>query len=320
MDPMGILDDRGPAVTIQKHDKESRVMNFVLSNVDLSFANALRRVMISDVPTVAIDLVEIDQNTSVLADEFIAHRLGLVPLVSTEGRELNYTVECTCQKYCDQCSVELYLNVRAVEEDFRTVTSEDISSSHNSVKPVPPTHFGQHKVRMGDPAPPAAPKPSGVLIAKLKKNQALKIKCIAKKGTGKEHAKWSPVCGLGMEYDPLNKLKHTTYWYETNANEEWPLSENGKREKAMERDADAGKFDYNAQPNKFYFTLETTGALEPKDVVVSALSELEAKLVMLKQSLTEGTQAPAGAMQAPGSVWGGMPQAPSVWGGGAGWG
>jgi DNA-directed RNA polymerase II subunit RPB3 len=58
---------------------------FVLKNTDVSTANALRRVMIAEVPTIAIDLVEFENNTTVLNDEFLAHRLGLVPLVSEEA-------------------------------------------------------------------------------------------------------------------------------------------------------------------------------------------------------------------------------------------
>jgi DNA-directed RNA polymerase II subunit RPB3 len=55
-------------------------ISFVLSETDTSVANALRRIMIAEVPTLAIDLVEYSDNSSVLNDEYIAHRLGLVPI------------------------------------------------------------------------------------------------------------------------------------------------------------------------------------------------------------------------------------------------
>ena len=55
-------------------------MSFVLSDTDTSVANTLRRIMIAEVPTLAIDLVEFSENSTVLNDEYIAHRLGLIPI------------------------------------------------------------------------------------------------------------------------------------------------------------------------------------------------------------------------------------------------
>jgi DNA-directed RNA polymerase II subunit RPB3 len=59
-------------------------IKFELYNTELTIANALRRIIIAEVPTLAIDIVEIQENTSALHDEYLAHRCGLIPLVSTD--------------------------------------------------------------------------------------------------------------------------------------------------------------------------------------------------------------------------------------------
>lgn len=80
---------RQPQIEILELKEDSMV--FLLTKTDTSIANALRRIMIAEVPTMAIDLVEIENNTSVLHDEFIAHRLGLIPLRSSRMDRFNYT-------------------------------------------------------------------------------------------------------------------------------------------------------------------------------------------------------------------------------------
>ena len=70
-----------PEIRIIEH-KEMHMLKFELLNTELSVANALRRIIIGEVMTMAIEIVEVEENTSALNDEFIAHRIGLVPLNS----------------------------------------------------------------------------------------------------------------------------------------------------------------------------------------------------------------------------------------------
>ncbi|KAJ3205333.1 45 kDa subunit of RNA polymerase II [Dinochytrium kinnereticum] len=269
------FNDTGPQVTIEKIDKQEPSISFVLSNTDLSVANALRRIMLAEVPTMAIDLVEIEENSSVLIDEFISHRLGLIPLYSNDLSNIIYTRDCTCTQYCALCSVELTLHVRCDSDQTREVTARDLMSSHEFIRPI----F-------------QADDDMGVVIVKLRRGQELKVRCIAKKGTAKEHAKWSPCSAVSFEYDPHNKLRHTTYWVESDVKEEWPVGPNG----AKEPEPDPNEpFDYSAKPNKFYFTVEGSGVMEPKEIVISALKMLLAKLSLIQlllRQIKEGGDAP----------------------------
>merc|ERR1712224_484635 len=101
---------------VRRGDTED-YMEFMLTDTDASVANALRRTIIADVTTMAIDLVEFEENSSVLTDEFIAHRIGLIPLVSSKVDDFQDNSECTmCSKYCSYCSVEFRLAVRCEDD------------------------------------------------------------------------------------------------------------------------------------------------------------------------------------------------------------
>jgi DNA-directed RNA polymerase II subunit RPB3 len=164
----------------------------------------------AEVPTMAIDLVEIAANTSVLADEFISHRLGLIPLNSKNAESIEYSRECdSCDNYCDKCSVTLTLHARCTGDEIMKVYARDLVVEAVSGN--------------GDLGIPVITDPEGLgtVICKLRKGQELRMKCIAKKGIAKEHAKWAPVSAVGFEYDPHNKLKHVDLWYEEDAAAEW---------------------------------------------------------------------------------------------------
>lgn len=167
-------------------------------------------------------------------------------------------------QYCSNCSVELSLHVRCTEEQTRDVTSLELRSTHEDVRPIL-----------------ESPQSPGILLVKLRKNQEIKVKCIAKKGVGKEHAKWSPTTAVAFEYDPDNVLRHTTFWTEGDVNGEWPLSQNTELGRYVDPSAphpDDPPYDPAAEPNKYYFCVESVGSLKPEEIVASAISVLQGKL------------------------------------------
>ena len=238
-------------------------VDFELSNVDLSFANSIRRTILAEVPTMAIDLVEISANTSVLADEFIAHRLGLLPLVSKNCSEVNYSRDCECETYCENCSVTLTLQAKCTSKEIMKVYARDLVVDSARVNQW-----------VGNPVITDS-EGLGPLIVKLREGQEIKMKCIAKKGIAIEHAKWAPTAAVGFEYDPHNKLRHLDLWYEKDPAKEWPKSKYAEWEEPVQ---EGELFDYNAVPGRFYFELESAGNMEPDAVVQEGIKVLQQKL------------------------------------------
>jgi DNA-directed RNA polymerase II subunit RPB3 len=169
--------------------------------------------MLAEIPTVAVDLVEIEKNTSVLPDEFIAHRLGLVPLNAERVDDMRYYRDCECATAdCSNCTIKLVLDVKCENSDILPVYSKDIVIIQEGVN----SEIGRPVIR--------DPQGNGVLIAKLRKKQEIKLTCLVRKGIAKEHAKWAPTSAVGFEYDPNNNLRHLDYWYEEDPLKEWYVS------------------------------------------------------------------------------------------------
>lgn len=125
--------------TVKIRELKDDYVKFELRNTDASIANALRRVMISEVPTIAIDLVEIEVNSTALNDEFIAHRLGLIPLTSDRAMSMRLSRDCDAcdgDGQCEFCSVEFHLRVKCVGDQHLDVTSSDLIGFDPNVVPV----------------------------------------------------------------------------------------------------------------------------------------------------------------------------------------
>ncbi|KAK4683563.1 DNA-directed RNA polymerase II subunit RPB3, partial [Tremellales sp. Uapishka_1] len=276
-----------PNVLVRSLTKEEAV--FHLSGVELAYANSMRRVMMADVPTICIDQVLFKQNTTPIPDEMLAHRLGMVPLVSrgvVQG--LRYTRDCDCDEGCYYCMVTLKLKVayrQGTSGAFMSVTS-DMLEVHPSPN-TPPAHnpyggdldlpeadriiVAHRDEQLGQPVGKGDPSVEPIMLAKMSKGQEIELECKAYKGIGKYHAKWSPLSTVAFEYDPYNKLRHTTYWFETDEQGEWPLSKNA----AFEAPPDpAEPFDFNAVPSTFYFNAESAGSIPVRSAIEQGLDIL----------------------------------------------
>ena len=152
---------------LQKED-ERIVIKF--NNVPRQYVNALRRLSISEVPTLAIDDVVILENSSVMHDEAIAHRLGLIPLRTDLDRfVMPHNCDCKSTLGCSKCRVLLVLDSEA-NEKTKVVTSGELLSEDELVKPVS----------------------KDIPIIILAPSQKLKFEAYARLGVGKDHAKWQP--------------------------------------------------------------------------------------------------------------------------------
>ena len=162
--------------------KELETLRFVLSDVSPAFANALRRIMISEVPVMAIDDVMILENNSVMYDEILAHRLGLIPV--TTDQSYNLPEDCTCKSElgCERCRASFSMEVEA-SDPVEVVYSSHLRPENPDVRPV------------ADKIP----------IVKLVQGQKVKLEAYARLGRGRIHAKWQPVSACTYSIDPKTR-------------------------------------------------------------------------------------------------------------------
>ncbi|GFY90027.1 DNA-directed RNA polymerase family protein [Actinidia rufa] len=227
---------------------------FELRDTDASMANALRRVMIAEVPTISIDLVEIEVNSSVLNDEDCD--------------------ACDGDGQCEFCSVEFHLRAKCINDQTLDVTID-----------------------------------LGIIIVKLRRGQELRLRAIARKGIGKDHAKWSPAATVTFMYEPeihINEdmmetlsLKEKSDWVESSPTKVFGIDPDSQQViivdpeaytyddeviKKAEAMGKPGLVEIYAKEDSFIFTVESTGAVKASQLVLNAIEVLKQKLDAVRLS------------------------------------
>ncbi|MFX1520327.1 MAG: DNA-directed RNA polymerase subunit D [Promethearchaeota archaeon] len=268
-------------MNVQILEKTPNMLRFMLEDVDASFANALRRIMIAEVPTLAIEDVIIIENTSALYDEILAHRLGLIPL-KTDLESFVLPQDCGCGgTNCPRCSVTLTLVKEAKELDTQDenviVYSGDLVSQDPEVVPV------------SDLIP----------IVKLAMGQRIELEAIAQLGKGKTHAKWQPVSTCSYKYIPIIDLNTKECTVCGDCVESCPrnilkIEENRLIIQNMldcilcklcEDACDFNAIKVRWDNRIFAFALESTDALPPEKIVKKAVEILHEKAEKFKEEI-----------------------------------
>ncbi len=239
-------------------EKRADSIKFIVEGIDVPFANALRRTILADVPTFAVDEVEFFENDSALFDEIIAHRIGLIPLTTPVERFSLDALEL------DDYTVTLSLEA----EGPGMVYSGDLKSSDEGVKPANPD----------------------IPIVKLAEGQRLTLNAYARLGRGKDHAKWQPGFVYYKYLTKIHVSKEVPDWKELKALAErrgLPVEETDSEliittTKAfyLPRKFDGyvgDKIREEVIPGSFVFTVETNGELPVEEIVSIALKILMRK-------------------------------------------
>ncbi|KAJ7118829.1 DNA-directed RNA polymerase [Mycena epipterygia] len=192
-------------LTVQVRRVSDRSIEFDLVGVDASIANAFRRIIIAEVPTICIENVYVYNNTTVVADEILAQRIGLIPL-NVDPKEMDMKVD---DESTDRNTIVFNLKLQCTRKrdppKDTTLHSElyenhELLSGHLVWDPV------GEQTDVFSKNPPAPTNPN-IVLAKLRPGQEVEITLHAVKGVGKDHAKFSPVATASYRLLPNIVIK-----------------------------------------------------------------------------------------------------------------
>jgi DNA-directed RNA polymerase subunit D len=242
-------------------DKNNR-MTFVLKNSSPAYSNALRRIMLTEVPVMAIEEVEIAKNSSAMYDEVLAHRLGLLPLTTDlESYELPQSEEDITGRKA-KCTLAFTLK----EKGPKTVYASDLKTGDPKVKPVYPK----------------------MPLVKLLKDQEVELTAIAILGKGVNHAKFSPghvwynyesklkISGKKDLVEKYKEMYPPQIFNKKGEIEEELILKNNLVDAVAHINEDLIKVDYSDKD--LVFQVESWGQLPCKKMVEESLNTFNAKL------------------------------------------
>mgnify|MGYP000350872566 FL=1 len=237
---------------IERGDRKAR---FLVRGVSPAFANGIRRAMLADVPTLSIEEVRVVENSSVMFDEQIGLRLGLIPLTTPRD------------EFEEGETVTLALDVEGPD----TAYSGDLTSADDLVSPAE----------------------ENVPIIDLKEGQRLEIEADAVMDTGKTHAKHQG--GVAVGYRHLQRVDVVGDAAEFEQSEpdvlRGVIEEDGELIPAEEFGNDLtnryeGKeIEVHDVPNAFVFSVETDGSMSVEDLVLAATKSIHDRAEELRTAV-----------------------------------
>ncbi len=251
--------------------KKGDKIEFLVEGINPTFANALRRIMLSEIPVLAVEWVDIYENSSVLFDEIIAQRLGLIPL-KFDPAKFNFAEDCKCGgKGCALCQVVLALE----KTGPCVVYSGSLKSSNRYVSPTNPNFP----------------------ITELLKSQAIKLEAIARLGTGKKHSKFQ-AANVGYQYYP--DIEITDIKKAKKAVSSCPRCVLVKKKTTITLknpencdlckkcvEESGGGINIKGDPSRIIFRVESVSGLKPEYIVFKATEILEAKAEEFRKQLSK---------------------------------
>ncbi|PVU95899.1 hypothetical protein BB559_002566 [Furculomyces boomerangus] len=300
------LDQMLERIKIKIYRVSPTEMEFDLIGVDSSIANALRRILISEIPTIAIEKVYMLNNTGVVQDEVLSHRLGLIP-IKADPRE--FTWKESTEDPTDQNTIVFKLQVQCSKNPKASKNETDPAKKylHSSVysRDLVWDPRGDQEQRFGVNG--IRPVHDDILITKLRPGQQISCELHCHKGIGRDHAKFSPVCTASYRLMPHIEItkeivgKDAVFFQSCFPKGVIDLveNENGKLKavvanprndtvsrEVLRHEQFVNKVKLERIRDHFIFNIESTGAISPPELLHMAIEILASKSQNLKQSIS----------------------------------